>query len=577
MPSASRARAATKLDIDQQTQRLRTLIDSGKKEEALAIIAALLKKLLDENGQLVRDVNQLLKKHLGQTSERISSGQLSLFLKLAGISDAEIERMLGAPSDVAARAVIIGTHLWSAPAAALSAIVGVELSQLIRRRRPREDDGRAQAIWPFGRARGHGRLEFPPNAPRVEIEVEPNAAGKWCRDCDVEKKRAGFTTTETLERDPARYKVIVHKCWQFECPCCEAKATTFAPVIIDKGHPGPGLLAQILVGKYMDHLPLHRQHRMYLREGANIPVSTMADWVKVAHEIYLAPIAKLIFGLAHEAYVLQVDDTGIKVRDRESPRGARKGHLWPFLGDRRWLAFVFTRTWEAREIVPYLRDRSGWLVADAYKGFDQIFALRRAREVGCNAHFRRAFVEALDAGDTRAAIIVALFRELYGIEREIKEASDDLRLDRRRADSAPLMNEIARRIAVIYETEPPKSPLAQAAGYGLRQWQALTRFLEDARLPIDNSAAERAVRQIAIGRRNFLFVGSDAGGERAATMYSVLGTCALHNVEPIAYLTDVFEKIASGWPKRRLLELLPPHWAEARAGPKYSQAIAPAS
>jgi transposase len=573
--SGSRSREATKLDVDEQTQRLRTLIDLGKKEEALAIITALLKRLLDENGQLVRDVNQLLKKHLGQTSERISSNQLSLFLKLAGISDAEIKSMLGPSSDVAARSAIIGAHLWSSPAAALSAIVGVELSQLLRRRRRREDDGRA--LWPFGRARGHGRLEFPPNAPRVEIEVEPNEADKWCRDCDVEKKRAGFTTTETLEREPARYKVIVHKCWRFECPCCEAKATAFAPVVIDKGHPGPGLLAQILVAKYMDHLPLHRQHRMYLREGANIPVSTMADWVKVAHELYLSPIARLIFDLALDAYVLRVDDTGIKVRDRESPRGARKGHLWPFLGDQRWLAFVFTRRWEAKEILPYLSEPSGWLVADAYKGFDQIFALRRAIEAGCNAHFRRGFVEALDAGDTRAAIFVALFCELYAIERDIKEAPNELRLERRRAASAPFMNEIGRRIAVIYETEPPKSPLAQAAGYGLRQWQALTRFLEDPRLPIDNTPAERAVRQIAIGRRNFFFVGSDAGGERAATMYSVLGTCALHGVEPIAYLTDVFEKIAGGWPKRRLLELLPPHWAEARARPKHGRAILPAS
>lgn len=239
MPGRTRERAATQLDVEEQKQRLGELIDSGKKHEALNIVSALLRKLLDENQELVQDMNQLLKKHLGQTSERISSTQLSLFLKLAGMTDAEIENILQGPSEIAARCALLGAGLAFAPAAALAVVAGVEVSSLTRRQRINDDEARSRSVWPFAkRARGHGRLEFPPDAPRIEVEVEPPAAEKWCNDCGVEKRRRDFSTTETLEREPAHYKVIVHKCWSYECARCEARVAAFAPTIIEKGSEG---------------------------------------------------------------------------------------------------------------------------------------------------------------------------------------------------------------------------------------------------------------------------------------------------------------------------------------------------
>jgi hypothetical protein len=271
------------------------------------------------------------------------------------------------------------------------------------------------------------------------------------------------------------------------------------------------------------------------------------------------------------AHLLQSDDTGIKVLDSDHPNGVKRGHLWVYLGDGAWSSFVYTPDWKGSGPQSFLAARNGWLQVDGYAGYDALFERKDATAVlvSCWAHARRGFVETLEAGDLRAAIPVDLIGKLYAIERAATEAGEDhqSRLARRLAAAPPILAALGKWVADTYNAEPPKSALAKACQYAINRWQSLRRFFEDGRLPLDNTASERALRQVAVGRANYLFAGSDQGGERAAIAYTVISTAMLAGVDPLVYLTDVFKKIAEGWPNRRLDELLPPNWAAARAVP----------
>ncbi|QRK10887.1 IS66 family transposase [Archangium violaceum] len=218
---------------------------------------------------------------------------------------------------------------------------------------------------------------------------------------------------------------------------------------------------------------------------------------------------------------------------------------------------------------------------DGYKGYDKLFTREGATavEVGCWSHARRYFVEALEAGGTRAALPLSLIGRLFEVEREASEQQVDEaeRLRRRDVLSRPITEQLGRWVANTYNAEPPKSPLAQACRYALNQWTALLRFLEDARLPLHNNASELRLREIAVGRKNYLFAGSDAGAERAACVYTLVATCVLAGVDPQAYLTDVLEKLSRGWPRRRLEELLPPMWKASREAAAQAPSVSPAT
>jgi len=213
-----------------------------------------------------------------------------------------------------------------------------------------------------------------------------------------------------------------------------------------------------------------------------------------------------------------------------------------------------------------LRERVGYIQADADPKLDGLFTGPGAKaiEVACWMHARRYWVRALDAGDLRAAHPLEIIKKLYKVEREAKKqrAGPDEVFRMRQEQSVTLLNELGKWISANYQSERPTSPLAEAMGYTLRQWDALKRYTEDGQLPIDNGGVERAIRAVAIGRRNYLFAGSDTGGERAAIAYTILGSCDLTGVNPWAYMRDVFEKLASAWPKKRLEELLPAQWAK---------------
>ena len=519
-------------DIKGVSEHLRTVISAGQVDAAMAMV----EKLLARNAELELQIMKLQRHQFGRRSEKIDPDQLALFVAQAQAEAREV--------DAALQAILEATKDPEAPIAPPAL-------------RPRK---------------GHGRKLLPAHLPREEVIHQPSPEDLICDSCGGEKECAGYERSETLEFVPASFKVIVDLRAKCACRKC-GDGMVVAPVpakVIDKGLPGPGLVAHVLVSKYKDHLPLHRLSGIYARSDVDLKPSTLGDWVAAGTDA-LSPIARAIWRKSVAAHLLQSDDTGIKVLDSDHPNGVKRGHLWVYLGDGAWSSFVYTPDWKGSGPQSFLADRKGWLQVDGYAGYDALFEREGATAVlvSCWAHARRGFVETLEAGDLRAAIPVDLIGKLYAIERAATEAGEDhqARLARRLADAPRILAALGKWVADTYNAEPPKSALAKACQYAINRWQPLRRFLEDGRLPLDNTASERALRQVAVGRANYLFAGSDQGGERAAIAYTVISTAMLAGLDPLVYLTDVFKKISEGWPNRRLEELLPPNWAAARAAP----------
>jgi transposase len=528
------------VDVDGAIGDIERVLDEQGKGEALAIVRSMLETLVRKNSELELERLRLLKKHLGKTSERVSAEQLAFLFALLP----EVER----------------------PADAL--VPGVEAAAL----ESAEGDS-SETTKPKAKKGKHGRKPLPDALPRVEVVIPVAEGERQCAICGKDKKCIGHETSEVLQFEPARFVVEVQKREKLACEdhAEEGVAVAEAPgKMIEKGRPGASLLARVVVGKYEDHEPLNRMKKMFERLGVSISVSTLADWV-AAGALALRPIEMLIKKLVLESYVLQADDTGLTVLDERSPGGAKRGHLWYYVGDATLCAVVYTPDWTKEGPGLFLAQRDGgYLVADAYKGYDHIFTrkvedeeLPPPIEVGCNAHARRGFIKVAEAGDPRAAVMLHHYKKLYDIERESKEAGEgpDERLARRQRESLPVLALMEAWCRQTREKEPPKSALSSAVGYVLNQWRALTRFVEDGALPIDNTLVERALRGVAMGRRNYLFAGSDNGALRAATLYTIIATCRLCGVEPMAYVADVLTKLQAGqWPYARLRELVPDEW-----------------
>jgi len=512
-------------DIDGIRALLVNLLQEGNNDAVVDLVLALLRQLMDDNDRLQVRLARLLHDRFGRRSEKISPDQLRLFLEEALKPEAG-----AAPPDSTLPSPL--PRLRKAPA-----------------RRP-------------------GRRPLPADLPREQVVLEPSAEDKVCAVCGAAKACIGHETSEVLEFVPARFKVVVYARAKYACRPCEGQVV-IAPVAakpFEAGLPGFGLVADVLVRKYADHAPLHRIRGMYRRLGVDLPVSTLAHWVAAGSEV-LEPIARAIRRETLLAHVVQADDTGLRVLDRAKQGGSKRGHMWAYVGDLTWATYDYTPTWEAEGPCTFLAERVGWLQADAYAGYDRLFKRPGATavEVGCFAHLRRYFVEALET-DRRAAVAIDLIAQLYLVEREASDRAldPDGRLALRRERSAPILAALGRWAETTVPTATPKSPLGRGLTYLVNQWRALNRFLEDGRLQIDNNACERALRTIAIGRKNWLFAGSDAGAERAAIIYTVFGTCRLHDIDPWAYLQDVLTKLADGWLQSRVDELLPPNWAAAR-------------
>jgi transposase len=406
------------------------------------------------------------------------------------------------------------------------------------------------------------RREFPPHFPRETQTIAPQQS--CCPDCGGELKHLGEDVCEIIEREPVRHKVIRIVRPKLACTSCDTIVQAPAPSRpIERGMAGSGLLAHVLVSKYGDHVPLYRQAEIFAREGLELDRTLLAQWVGNVSAL-LTSLTNALRVHVLAADVVHADDTPLPVL--APGRGKTKtGRLWTYVRDERpaggesapavWFAYSPDRRGEHPQ--QHLADFRGILQADAYAGFSKIYDGGLVFEASCWAHARRKFVELDELHKSAlAAEMVARVGALYGIEQEIRGRRPDERRSVRQERSRPLLDAMKPWLEQTLATLSQKSATAKAIRYVLGRWESLTRYCDDGRIEIDNNAAERALRCVSLGRKNFLFAGSDAGGERAAAIYSLLGSAKLNGHNPEAYIRAVLERIADH-PINRIHELLP--------------------
>jgi transposase len=406
------------------------------------------------------------------------------------------------------------------------------------------------------------RRPLPEHLPR---EVHTHLPGhEACPDCGGRLRELGEDVAEMLEYVRACFKVIRHVRPKLSCDACDRIVQAPAPSRpIDRGLAGPGLLAHVLVSKYADHQPLYRQSEIYAREGVDLDRSTLAGWVGATSDL-LAPLVEAVRDQVMSASKLHADDTPVPVLAPGNGR-TKTGRLWTYVRDDRpsgdmtapavWFAYSPDRKGENPR--QHLKHYRGALQADAYAGFQHLYENGTIVEVACWAHARRKFHEihiAHPLPTTSEAI--ERVAALYAIEAEIRGSTPEIRKSIRQARAKPLLDSMRTWLEATLAKLSRKSDTAAAIRYALSRWRALTRYLDNGQLEIDNNAAERALRVVALGRKNFLFAGSNAGGERAAAIYSLLGSAKLNGFDPEIYLQHVLERIADH-PISRINELLP--------------------
>jgi transposase len=382
-------------------------------------------------------------------------------------------------------------------------------------------------------------------------------------------QRIGEDVSERLEFVPASLHVIEEVRSRYACKKGCAVAAAQKPVApIEKGLPGPALLAQVVVSKYGNHLPLNRQESIFQRHGVELSRKTMCDWMRACEEL-ASPIWERMKHVVLNSTVVQTDDTPVPVLDAELTR-TRKGCLWTYVGDRHHPYIVYDYTGNRCREGPeeFLQGYRGYLQADAYPGYDALFVDRKPEltEVLCRAHVRRKFYEAQTADLCRATAVLAYIGLLYDVEREARDGNVDAagRLALRQAKARPVLDDIKNYLKRERAMVLPKSAIGEAMDYALKNWEALLRYCQDGDLEIDNNGAERSLRPIVVGRNNWLFYGSDQGGRTGAVLSSLIATCKRLHIEPFAYLRDLFARISTHH-HHQPDDLLPDRWQAARA------------
>lgn len=485
------------------------------------------------------------------------------------------------------------------------------------------------------RCRPHGRRRLPDNLPRETRHHQLAEAERICGGCGGLRLDIGTDRSEQLEYRPASLLVIEHVVHKYVCPCCRPEANAgldrpqeawimpppsealptrppepvepepqtaqtpqppavpvealrpdaTVPVVIaaarpampiERGLPGPGLLAHLIVSKYSDHLPLYGLERIYERQGVLLSRSTLSDWL-AASAVLLQPLYELMVARVLQSRALHTDDTTVKLQDPQTHR-LSTARLWGYLGDagQPYNVFDFTPNRKRDGPQQFLANYQGYLHADAFSGYDGLYlpdpetSQARIVEVACNAHARRKFYEARSSDALRSHQALAYYGQLYELERAAKDFSEAQRLAMRQDLSLVILGQLRGFLEVARAAVLPKSPMGEAIGYALNHWVALCRYTEAGFLSIDNNVAEREMKRIAIGRKNWLTIGSPRGGKTAAVLMSFTSSCARLGVEPWGYVQEVLSRLP-GRAAGQLEELLPDRWQAARKASRSAQ------
>jgi transposase len=513
---------------------LRELLAQGLTEEVLEVVA----KLVARNNELEKQLAELYRR--GRKNEGVSSAQLLLLL----------EELNKAPDESRQ-----------------------EADKKLREASGIDEKATPPAQSEKSKKQPPSRRPLPQNLRRVDNTIAVPPSQRPCPTCGTERACIGHEVTEVLELIPAEVIVRVDKREKLACTQCEGELVR-APLgdkVVEGGKMGTTLVAQVLVEKYRDGLPLHRQKERFERLGVDLPVSTLADQVQWATDL-LQPVWRAAQQEVLNAPVMHLDATGLEVLDRSTAKGVKLGSLWGYVGGQETALYLYTSTGKKQgqregEQGPedFLTQRQGYVVADASNLFDKSFQSGKLIECGCNMHARRYFIKALDSGDTRASLPLAAFKKLYEVEELTRDVGPEQRLIVRQEKSQPVYEELIAWCQTHKPYEPPSSSMGRAIKYLLNHQIALQRFLQDGAIPIDNGIVERLHVRTALTRKNYLFAGSDAGAQRAAIAYTVLGCCQLAEVNPVEYLADVLPRLARGIRLADVANLLPARWKAARA------------
>jgi transposase len=426
-------------------------------------------------------------------------------------------------------------------------------------------DGRAARV----RKRRINRGALPQHLPRIEVVVDID--DRTCPCCKGELHRIGEDRSERLDMVPAQFRVLVTRRPKYACRSCE-DGVVQAPALarlIEGGLPTEATIAQVLVSKYADHLPLYRQAQIYARQGIDLDRSTLADWVGQA-AWHLRPLHERLLGKLRQRSKLFADETTMPVLDPGRGR-TKTGQLWAYAADDRpWggadppgVVYLYAPDRKAERPIAHLDSFKGILQVDGYAGYRKLAERGDVQLAFCWAHMRRNFYELATPGPAPiASEALKRIAEFYAIEKDIHGRSAEERRLIRQQKSQPLANAFEQWLRAKLGLISQKGKLAEAIRYALSRWEGLTRFIDDGRIELDNNAVERSIRPIALNRKNALFAGSDGGAEHWAAIASLIETCKLNDVDPLAYLTDVLTRIVNSHPNSEIDQLLP--WAYRR-------------
>ena len=451
-------------------------------------------------------------------------------------------------------------------------LLGLEEVEQIDASRDAEIDAANEAARSSRAAKcRRNRGSLPAHLPRIEMVVDIDDHA--CPCCRNALHRIGEDVSERLDIVPAQFRVLVVRRPKYACRACENVVQAPAPArLIEGGLPTEATVAQVLVSKYADHLPLYRQAQIYTRQGVNLDRSTLADWVGRA-AFLLRPVHERLLAKLKESAKLFADETTAPVLDPGRGR-TKTGQLWAYArDDRPWggtdppgVAYVYAPDRKAERPITHLAGFTGILQVDGYGGYRVLAERGDVQLAFCWSHVRRRFYELATAGPAPiASEALERIASLYAVESEIRGRAADERRAVRQQKSRPITDELELWLRAKLALISQKTKLAEAIRYALSRWEGLTRFIDDGRIEIDSNAVERSIRPIALNRKNALFAGSDGGGEHWAVIASLIETCKLIDVEPYAYLADVITRIVNGHPNSKIDDLLPWTYPAAQA------------